>query len=80
MNLQQTLELSIQHATAELQTVPKTEIERRTAITWAARAISAYRLKMYSDVADYAHEAIEHAAVSGDDQLPAYLRAAIHAG
>lgn len=53
-------------------------IQHETALVWAGRAIAAQMTGRSADAIEYAHEAIEHAALSGTpgllDQLRAVLR------
>ncbi len=65
----------IDAARNELDYKSKEQIERETALKWAARAIAAYRLFIETgdhtymwDAVDYHHEAVEHAAET--DILP----------
>lgn len=52
-------------------------IQCETAIKWAGRAIAAKFLgKPESEVTEYAHEAIEHAALCGVDNVLSQVRAA----
>jgi len=69
----------------ELQSMRNRDIQRTTAITWAGRALAAYQLYMVTasvhyrlDSVDYAHEALEHAALAGPEsymEIHASLRA-----
>lgn len=69
----------------ELQALRNRDIQRTTAITWAGRALAAYQLYMTTaqpyfrlDAGDYAHEALEHAALAGPEtymEVHASLRA-----
>ncbi len=45
------------------------QIQVETAYKWSGRACAAALLGRMDDAEEYAHEAIEHAALSGDDQL-----------
>lgn len=58
----------------ELSTKTLLEIQRETAMKWAGRACAAAVLNRDADAHEYGHEAIEHAALSGDDQLLALIR------
>lgn len=53
------------------------DIQVETAFTWAARACVAARLDLHEDAKEYRHEALEHAALSGDDALLKLIRAAM---
>lgn len=66
-------------AQAEQENVERPEalrqIQTHTAFTWAARAaVAAQRGGRPQDVAEYAHEAIEHAALCGDDEVLTAVR------
>ena len=69
----------ISKALAELQEKSLKDIQVETALTWGGRAIAAMVLGMHDDVIVYAHEAIEHAALSGDDSLLSTLREQFYA-
>ncbi len=71
-------------ARADLATKTLAEINRETAMLWGARALVAlarYRetgnANWLRDATEYRHEAVEHAALSGDDGLVTYLRETI---
>jgi hypothetical protein len=77
-------DLRVSQARADVTTRALGTIQKETAITWAARAVASLRLyhetrqpKWYSDAEEYYHEAIEHAALSGDDELLNAVRAAV---
>lgn len=55
----------------ELGVLGEPEVHAETALNWAGRAIAAKRLGI---TADYASEAIEHASLSGDDNLLNQIR------
>jgi hypothetical protein len=57
----------VQHALAELAVKPLQQIQFETTKIWYGRAIAAVKLDKPVDALEYAHEAIEHAALSGDD-------------
>ena len=66
-------ERDIATAKRELQDKAQDEIERETAIKWAARAIAAYiiareqhNVAVISEADEYRGEALEHAAKAGD--------------
>jgi hypothetical protein len=62
-------------ATAELQQKSLRDIQRETAIKWAGRASAAAKLGLGPAIVDeYRHEAIEHAALSGDALTLASVR------
>jgi hypothetical protein len=66
--------MSIPDAIAELREKTLVQIQRETAITWAERAYAARVLGFTADVSEYAHEALEHAALTGDDMLLGRVR------
>ena len=49
----------------DVQAKTLTEIQVETAYVWAGRACAAASMHMHDDAREYAHEAIEHAALSG---------------
>lgn len=51
------------------------QIQAETAVTWTGRACAARYLRHDADAIEYAHEAIEHAALSGDAALLEAVRA-----
>jgi hypothetical protein len=66
----------LQNALAELQQKTLRQIQRETAYTWSYRALAAYQLyqrtanakgkmRWLLDSQEYAHEALEHAALAG---------------
>jgi len=71
-------------ARADVTTRSLGNIQKETAITWAARAVACLVLyrethepKWFSDAEEYYHEAVEHAALSGDDELLNAIRVAV---
>lgn len=83
-----------QNALAELSQKTLVEIQVETARTWAYRAWAAYHyatictsrgdaaraLDWLHDATEYEHEAVEHAALTGDDALLAEVRALVERG
>ncbi len=67
---------AIEKAMRELPGTTLGEIQMQTAYTWAGRACAAATLGLHTDAIEYAHEAIEHAALSGNDPLLAEIRKA----
>lgn len=68
-------------ALGELSTTSITTIQYRTAVTWAGRAMASFQLFQETgditrllDGEDFMHEALEHAALSGDEALFITLR------
>lgn len=65
------------HITAGMQELANKSllmIQRETAMKWAGRAVAATILKRPDDAHEFAHEAVEHAALSGDDNLLIFIR------
>lgn len=58
----------IERASAELTDRSLRQVQVETAMTWAGRAIAA-RMMGSPDMVEYAHEAVEHAALTGDVNL-----------
>jgi len=56
------------------------DIQHETALVWAGRAIAARAIGQNEDAVEYAHEAIEHAALSGVPGLIDDVRRALHSG
>lgn len=50
------------------------EIQVETALVWCGFACAAAQLGLQVDAVEYAHEAIEHAALSGNDGVLKYVR------
>lgn len=74
-----TLDEAIEKASRELRSKSLEQIHAETAVTWAGRAYAAVRLGLESDAVDYAHEAIEHAALSGNMELLVGIRTHLNA-
>lgn len=70
------MEKSIGDALVELRKKTLHQIQIETAYKWAGRACAASMMGKPNDAEEYAHEAIEHAALSGDDSLLAEVRRA----
>ena len=70
------MEKSIGDALVELRKKTLRQIQVETAYKWSGRACAAAMLGRMDDAEEYAHEAIEHAALSGDDSLLAEVRRA----
>lgn len=64
-------------AMADVQAKGLDQIQYETAWTWAARACAASTLGLSSDAREYAHEGLEHAALSGRPGLVEEVRAAL---
>lgn len=67
------IEGAVEKAKSELKDKTLKEVQIATAITWCGRACFAADKKS-EDAVEYAHEAIEHAALSGDDALLKIIR------
>ncbi len=59
----------IAKALIELRTKSLNAIQIETALTWCGRACAAAQMGNLMDAREYAHEAVEHAALSGNDEL-----------
>lgn len=64
----------IAKALEELKKKSLVEIQVETALVWCGRACAASQLGLQVDSVEYAHEAIEHAALSGNDSVLTYVR------
>ena len=73
------MDQAINDGLAELRKKSLRQIQVETAYKWSGRACAAAMMGRMDDAEEYAHEAIEHAALSGDDRLLAEVRRA-HAG
>jgi hypothetical protein len=62
-------DIAISESVDELGRKGLREIQIETAYKWAGRAIAAKMMGIGGDAHEYAHEAIEHAALSGDFAL-----------
>jgi len=62
---------------AELLKKTLNDIQKETAKVWTGRACAAALLGLHGDAKEYAHEAIEHAALSGDDLLLTEVRSTL---
>lgn len=71
------LEAAIRDGLVELQKKTLHQIQVETAIKWCGRACAAAHMGRHDDAEEYAHEAIEHAALSGDDKLLRSIRGAL---
>jgi hypothetical protein len=60
----------------ELRNSTLKQIQIDTAYKWAGRALAAHYLGLHHDAIEYAHEAIEHGALSGVESLLREIRAA----
>ena len=70
------LAIAIDRATPEIAQKTLRDIQVETAYIWAGRAIVAEGSGRRADATEYAHEAIEHAALSGNNFILGELRAA----
>ena len=59
----------LEAAMIELSQKTLAEIQAETATTWAYRAAAAWRMNNPADALEYAHEAVEHGALTGNDEL-----------
>lgn len=58
----------------ELKDKSLNDIQVSTALTWCGRACAAAEMGKKDDATEYAHEAIEHAALSGNDNLYKFVK------
>lgn len=71
------LKNSVREALEELKSKSLNEIQVETAVKWAGRAIAAkISNRPDKEVTEFAHESVEHAALSGNDLLLKSIRAA----
>ena len=68
---------AIQDALDELSRKSLHQVQIETAVKWAGRACAAAMLGRPNDAEEYAHEAIEHAALAGDLHLLQAVRNAM---
>lgn len=66
----------VEKAKQELAVRSLRDVQVETALTWAGRAVAAAAMGKKDDAHEYAHEALEHAALSGSDSLLRYVREA----
>lgn len=75
------IERAIAEGMEELSLKGLHQVQVETAIKWCGRACAAAMMGRMDDAEEYAHEAIEHAALSGDDRLLSGVRSAMrHCG
>lgn len=67
----------IDRAVVELERKTLNDIQVETSLTWAGRACAASMSGNLADAIEYAHEAIEHAALSGSVSLLDDVRTAL---
>lgn len=68
-SLNKALVACIESAVVELCEKSLDDIQRETACKWAGRACAAAALGLDKDSHEYAHEAIEHAALCPDERV-----------
>lgn len=68
-------DLYIRRALDDLKGKSLNQIQVETAMVWCGRACAAAIMGGLDDAHEYAHEAIEHAALSGNDPLLRDVRA-----
>ena len=67
-----------EEAITELQEKGMKQIQVETAAKWCGRALAARMLGLSErDVTEFAHEAVEHTALSGDEQVLRIVRIAL---
>jgi hypothetical protein len=69
----------VEKANKELSGKSLKDVQRETALIWCGRAVSTamridYDPECFQDAVEYGHEAIEHAALSGDDEMLRFVR------
>lgn len=64
----------------EVRTKTLRQVQYETAKVWYGRAIASSRLNRTEDAVEYAHEAIEHAALSGHEELLWTIREGLRLG
>jgi hypothetical protein len=76
--------LDLAKADAELRAKSLAEIQSDTAYAWASRAVVAMQFyqataapQWWNDAREYAHEAIEHAALNGNPMLVQAIEQAV---
>lgn len=67
----------IAEAKNELAEKSLLDIQLETALKWCGRACAAADKGIEHDATEYAHEAVEHAALAGDDKLLDAIRQAL---
>lgn len=68
------LERAVADSKEEVATKTLNQVQRETAVKWAGRACAAAMQNKHDDAHEYAHESVEHAALSGDDVLLGDIR------
>jgi hypothetical protein len=74
MDYRERIYMAASEASSELARLSCQDIEIKSAIQWAGRAMAASMQGRHMVAEDYYHEAIEHAALSGDDELLRTIR------
>lgn len=69
----------VEKANKELSGKSLKDVQRETALVWCGRAVSTAmhmddNPECFQDAVEYGHEAIEHAALSGDDEMLRFVR------
>ena len=69
---------SVRDAMEELMEKDLDQIQVETAIKWCSRSIAAKLMdRDEKEITEYAHEAVEHAALSGNDEVLFLVRDAL---
>lgn len=76
MKLNKKIKPYMEKAIDELKKKTLNEVHKETALTWCGRACAAAAMGLPDDAIEYAHESVEHAALSGDDKLLSSVREA----
>ena len=69
-----------QEALDEVQAYTMYQLHAQTAMKWAYRAWAANFLSLNLQALEYEHEAVEHAALSGNDHMLVVVRRVIATG
>ena len=77
--LRSALDLAALEAMTELRTKSLRAVHVETAIRWCGRAIAARAMGRHDDAREYAHEALEHAALADDSPLLDLVRTSLRA-
>ena len=64
-------------ALEELSRKSLRDVQRETALVWCGRACAAKRMGLITDAHEYAHEALEHAALTPNGDLLEIVRQAL---
>jgi hypothetical protein len=72
------IEQYIAEGVKELQQKTLDDVQTETALKWCGRAVAAAHLNRPTrEVTEYAHEAVEHAALAESDNLLPYIKSVL---